>query len=269
MPDTTILALIAGAALLALVAGFASLRRRKRQRADAIGELPAYLYLASHTPGQPGRNGGTTPDIARLAAGNARANGDTPRHGAFESAPPRGNGGGPALSLIAHRTAGTAPILGWAPAADETVRLLPGRLEPVSDDAGQEIRFVQRPGMKRFTFGRSRGPAYEHVQLRVASASRMHAWMEFADGRWRIGALSATNAVLVNGAPLDTDDVRTLEDGDRIDMGEAAFVFRQPTLRIQAPVLSRRPTSAQSPDNADAAGVQPHPQRTEATDDGT
>ena len=46
-------------------------------------------------------------------------------------------------------------------------------------------------------------------------------------GRWRIGNLSETNRVVVNGAPLVEESGRLLEDGDRIEFGEVAFVFRE------------------------------------------
>jgi hypothetical protein len=108
---------------------------------------------------------------------------------------------------------------------DGTMQLLPGRLEPLNHDVHQEIRFVKMRGINRFTFGRSPGPPYEHVQLRAATASRMHAYMVFDDSRWRIGNLSETNRVVVNGAPLSSDHV--LQDGDRIEFGEIAFVFRE------------------------------------------
>ena len=107
------------------------------------------------------------------------------------------------------------------------LQLLPGRLEPVNRDTHQEIRFVKVPGVTRITFGRSPGPPYEHVQLRAATASRMHGYMAFESGRWRIGNLSETNRVLVNGSPLMEAAGRLLEDGDQLEFGEVAFVFRE------------------------------------------
>lgn len=119
-----------------------------------------------------------------------------------------------------------APLSGAG--VDGTLQLWPGRLEPAEGGSDQEIRFIRTPGSNRFTFGRSVGPAHTHIQLLAQTASRMHAYMIIEDGRWRIGNMSQTNRVLVNGAPLETGDAdRWLEDGDRIDLGEVGFIFRE------------------------------------------
>jgi hypothetical protein len=111
---------------------------------------------------------------------------------------------------------------------DETVQLLPGRLEPATDDVQQEIRFIKLAGVNRFTFGRSPGPAHSHIQLKARTASRMHAYMVFENGRWRIGNLSQTNSVIVSGIRLEADGAeQILKEGDRIELGELAFVFHE------------------------------------------
>ena len=50
------------------------------------------------------------------------------------------------------------------------------------------------------------------------------------DRRWRLENLSTTNPVIVNGKPLDPEGGPRasviLSEGDRIEMGEVAFVFR-------------------------------------------
>jgi hypothetical protein len=118
-----------------------------------------------------------------------------------------------------------APVSGSG--VDGTLQLWPGRLEPV-DGGGEEIRFIRTPAGNRFTFGRSPGPSQTHIQLLVPTASRMHAYMVIENGRWRIGNMSETNQVLVNGAALETGDAdRWLEDGDRIELGEVTFVFKE------------------------------------------
>jgi len=134
--------------------------------------------------------------------------------------------------------------------ADGTLQFLPGRLEIATGrDAGQEIRFVRTSGPDGtcVTFGRADGPPYRHVQLREPTVSRSHARMALepvespntvtrgtsATGvaRWRLENLSATNPVVVNGRPLDANGGLSssvvLSDGDRIEMGEVAFVFRE------------------------------------------
>jgi pSer/pThr/pTyr-binding forkhead associated (FHA) protein len=136
-------------------------------------------------------------------------------------------------------------------AADGTLQFLPGRLEIVAGrDAGQEIRFVRTAGPDgtNVTFGRADGAPYRHVQLREPTVSRTHARMVLegagsANGsasrgtssvgntpRWRLENLSSTNPVVVNGLPVMDGGGAAgsviLSDGDRIEMGEVAFVFR-------------------------------------------
>lgn len=119
-----------------------------------------------------------------------------------------------------------APLSGVA--AEGTLQLWPGRLEPADGGGEEEIRFIRTPGVNRFTFGRSAGPANTHVQLLAPTASRMHAYMVVENGRWRIGNMSETNRVLVNGVALETADAeRWLADGDRIELGEVSFIFRE------------------------------------------
>src|SRR5690606_31258119 len=79
----------------------------------------------------------------------------------------------------------------------------------------------------RFTFGRSPGPPFEHVQILAPTVSRLHAYMEYVDGQWYIGNLSFTNAVLVNGRPVVGEETVLLRDGDYVEMGEVVFVFRE------------------------------------------
>jgi hypothetical protein len=132
--------------------------------------------------------------------------------------------------------------------ADGTLQFLPGRLEIAAGrDAGHEIRFVRTAGPDGtcITFGRAEGAPYRHVQLREPTVSRAHARMalESANGgplsitpsnagpsRWRLENHSATNPVIVNGKALDPEGGPRasviLSEGDRIEMGEVAFVFR-------------------------------------------
>lgn len=124
--------------------------------------------------------------------------------------------------------------------ADGTLQFLPGRLEIAAGrDVGQEIRFVRTAGPDgtTLTFGRAEGVPYRHVQLREPTVSRTHARMTLQSGpsasgfpRWQLENLSATNPVVVNGHTLGVDgSARSsviLSDGDRIEMGEVAFIFR-------------------------------------------
>jgi hypothetical protein len=129
--------------------------------------------------------------------------------------------------------------------ADGTLQFLPGRMTiAAGQDAGHEIRFVRTAGPDgtRITFGRAEGAPYRHVQLREPTVSRAHARMSLDvsvggtprtmpgnTGRWTLENLSSTNPVVVNGKALGSDGTAgasvILSDGDRIEMGEVAFVF--------------------------------------------
>ena len=154
---------------------------------------------------------------------------------------------------VAHEESGEAidgaSIRYWR-AADGTLQFLPGRLELAAGrDAGQEIRFVRTAGPDgtTVTFGRADGAPYRHVQLREPTVSRAHARMclEPIDpsqaaartepggspaSHWHLENLSATNPVVVNGRALAADggprSSVILSDGDRVEMGEVAFIFR-------------------------------------------
>lgn len=113
---------------------------------------------------------------------------------------------------------------------DGTLQLLPGRLEIVAgEDIPHDIRFIRARGEEpEVTFGRSDGPPHRHIQLHARTVSRQHARMRFAEKRWLIENLSETNPVVINGRELDSvDGGYVLREGDRIEMGEVVFLFRE------------------------------------------
>ncbi len=140
--------------------------------------------------------------------------------------PPNGNGviadGVPGSMVEGHRLRFSTPMEG-------TLQFLPGRLEISSGlDVGREIRFVRVPGPNgmQVTFGRNEGPLYRHIQLRDQTVSREHARMTLVEGRWLLTNLSNTNPVAHNGRVLSPGEHQSLEDGDRVEMGEVVFSFR-------------------------------------------
>lgn len=127
------------------------------------------------------------------------------------------------------------PPLGLAvPPPAGTVQFLPGRLEVLQGApvAGQELRFI-RPDdpaeQPTVTFGRGDGAPYRHVQLLAPTVSRMHARLTMQPGgTWTLENLSTTNPVVLNGTQLaNGSEPRPLADGDRIEMGEVVFRYRQ------------------------------------------
>lgn len=111
---------------------------------------------------------------------------------------------------------------------DEPVQL-PGRLKILSGEVGrEEIRFVGSVGERpQIVIGREGGPPNRVITLQSPTVSRRHAQMEFVDGKWRIANLSRTNPVMVNDEILSPGRgvVRTLADGDRIELGEVVLRF--------------------------------------------
>jgi PPM family protein phosphatase len=152
-------------------------------------------------------------------------------------------------------------------AAEGTLQLLPGRFVIESDAGrGEEIRFVRVPGTPaRITFGRSSGPAHRHVQLQSPTVSRMHAEMRFEDGAWILLNRSTTNPTLLNGRSLVENASGTeLQDGDRVEMGEVAFLFHQPEGHDRLATRSSWHTDrALRPVNQDAVLVRTLPGRRE------
>jgi hypothetical protein len=188
-------------------------RQRARAARSAYEDIPLLVFPPSAQP----------PRSAPLPAAETEAS-LTPR---LRAVIPRTE---PADAVAWPSTGSLAPADGPAAAPDleGTLQLLPGRLLPAGGEraGGQEIRFVRLPGRPRFTLGRAEGAAPSHIQLPAPTASRMHAYMEFEKDHWMIGNLSATNPVLVNGEPLDREVAVRLEDGDRLELGELAFIFR-------------------------------------------
>ncbi len=136
------------------------------------------------------------------------------------------------MPVIGHGVPGTmieGERLRFSVPAEGTLQFLPGRLQIASGlDSGREIRFVNVPGPEgsTVTFGRSEGAMYRHIQLRDQTVSRSHARMQLTNGQWELRNLSRTNPVVHNGRELATGEQQHLQDGDRIEMGEILFTFR-------------------------------------------
>jgi hypothetical protein len=252
---------------VSILVGWLLARRRKRAAARSREEIPLFTIPVSQLPGLPRPTAATSPRATSspfdtpVGPGRSVADHDS-RHA--PSAPTIRTRDG-AVSTLARPARNDAPLsideeMGeavdgasvrfWRP-ADGTLQFLPGRLEIAAGrDAGQEIRFVRTSGPDGtvITFGRADGPPYRHVQLREPTVSRSHARMVLeqtgsapssvarnnppANGsHWRLENLSSTNPVVVNGRSLDPKGGALtsviLSEGDRIEMGEVAFVFRE------------------------------------------
>jgi hypothetical protein len=113
-------------------------------------------------------------------------------------------------------------------ASDQSVQLLPGRLEVLEGETlHREIRFVRVPGEPvQVVLGREAGLTPHYIGLGSPTVSRRHARFDFADNRWIVKNLSRTNPLVVNDDELfDTDAPRTLADGDRLELGEVVLRF--------------------------------------------
>jgi hypothetical protein len=161
---------------------------------------------------------------AEYPAPVARPTAPTPRPTAPAAAPAAQSGNGLAeLAMIDGET------LRFSVPSDGPMELLPGRLEIVAGpESGREIRFVRAQGEVdvEVTFGRSEGPPNRHVQILARTVSRRHAIMTLIDDHWQLTNLSSTNPLVLNGRVLAGNEVAPLlVEGDRIEMGEVAFVF--------------------------------------------
>lgn len=224
-----IVVLLAVVGVALLIAAWRLIRARLHVARQDNRELPPLVYPARRVDDplpRPVEVPGPGGEVVRYNS-SAPPNVHLMRDGAERGQDVSGSGRGSASDSAAGRLrSGTesGPVEGTG---DNTLQLLPGRLEPVDHRTHQEIRFVRVPGENRFTLGRNAAQSHSHIQLRAATASRMHAYMLFDDGRWQVGNMSDTNAVVVNGAPLNGGAPTELKDGDRLEFGELSFVFRE------------------------------------------
>jgi hypothetical protein len=203
----------------------AALRRERRTPVPLV--IPVTRGVQPPTPWRPPAtpaNGAVVQPVGAYAEGS---NGSRAAGANGSSAPYA-----PLPASFAHMETPEAPVRRQPqPAALEgTLQLRPGRFEVVAGmDGGRDIRFVRGPGgTPEVTLGRMEGPTYRHVQLPAQTVSRMHARMRFEAGRWHISNLSPTNPVVINGEPLEADgQSRTLNEGDRVELGEVVLRFRE------------------------------------------
>jgi hypothetical protein len=162
------------------------------------------------------------PSLASAASRASEEQLERPDRGGLSASEDTNFPGANELELIEGRT------LRFHKADSRTMRLLPGRLEVEDgEESRAEVRFVDLPGQRpEVTFGRSPGEPLRHVQLRSATVSRQHARLVRDGTDWVIANLSHTNPIVINGVQLARpEEQRTLEDGDRIEMGEVVFRY--------------------------------------------
>src|SRR5690606_1463218 len=114
--------------------------------------------------------------------------------------------------------------------AGGTLQMLPGRLVIIEgEETGREIRFVRLgANPQHVTFGRNAGRPYEHVQLRAQTVSRLHAQLQYDDGRWYVENLSRTNPLVLNGRAVAAGaPPHPLAEGDVLEMGEVLCRFHE------------------------------------------
>ncbi len=168
----------------------------------------------------------------------------------------------PTTGTLPPTPARTAPSASPSP-EDGTLQLLPGRLEFTDGPrAGEEIRFVRLPGSDpEITIGRTDGEPFRHVRLDSPTVSRQHARLRFVDGGWVLRNESATNPTRVNGRALSSGvESAVLSDGDRLEIGAMALLFRQEGGGDRLPFRSSWNTDqGRRPTNQDAVVVRSLP----------
>lgn len=111
-----------------------------------------------------------------------------------------------------------------------TLKLLPGHLEVVGgDNTLKEIRFYKLKNQEEpeITFGRGSGPIYTHVQLKSVTVSSKQAKLIYTNKKYVLINYATVNQTSVNGKVLPKDGSVTLEEGNKIEMGEVLFVFHE------------------------------------------
>ena len=112
-----------------------------------------------------------------------------------------------------------------------TLKLLPGRFEVTSgEDTVKEIRFFRPKGQTKaeITFGRAKGPAYTHVQLKPMTVSSRQAKITFEGETFRLINYPGkeSNPTRINDREMAVEESITLKPNDKISMGEIDFVYR-------------------------------------------
>jgi len=112
------------------------------------------------------------------------------------------------------------------------VKFLPGRFDILGEDGQPPIRLYRPPDVPhdeiQYTIGRSpAGPT--HIQLNHRTVHRRQASLLFKDGQYLLrnhadGPYS--NPTRINGDAMQRDETRVLKDGDMIEMGGVALVYR-------------------------------------------
>ena len=191
--------------------------------------LPSPLLFAPNDPPRP-QSKPTTPPEARAPADPPAFAPPTSR--VVDSKPPAAPSD--ALAALSDRPVARVAALADLPpsspsVSDQTVQLLPGRLEVLAGDPRhREIRFFRVPGQPaELILGREPGgDTAQHVTLASTTVSRRHARFAFLDGHWTVTNLSRTNPIVINGAELPSDDASyALRDGDRLELGEVVLRF--------------------------------------------
>lgn len=113
-----------------------------------------------------------------------------------------------------------------------TLKLLPGRFTVVKgDDTVKEIRFYRPKGKAtpEITFGRAKGPAYTHVQLKPMTVSSRQAKLIFTGSQVMLVNYPGedSNPTQINGRAMVVEESVELSDRDEITMGEVVFRFEK------------------------------------------
>ena len=206
----------------AVIGGVAVFNRWRAEQEWRDKRLPSPLLFAPGDPQRP-RPTPTTPPDARAPVGTSAY--ELPVARVVEPAAD----GSPLAERPFARLSPFADLPPSSPSvSDQTVQLLPGRLEVIAGDARhREIRFFRVPGQPaELILGREPGDTAQHVTLASTTVSRRHARFAFLDGRWTVTNLSRTNPIVINGAELPSNDTAyDLRDGDRLELGEVVLRF--------------------------------------------
>jgi len=115
----------------------------------------------------------------------------------------------------------------------KTLKVLPGRFEIIAGDTKiKELRFFRLPEESdgEFTFGRSVGTPYKHIQIDNPTISREQAKLLYNNGKYTIvnrADPNKSNSTIINEKPMAMNELYELAEGDKVTMGVVTMVFHK------------------------------------------
>lgn len=187
--------------------------------------LMAVAIMVLRSPGSSSTTAAPTPATATPAPVSHPAPVPPPAPREARPAAPAPTGR-PDASLSATRKIEGKRVAFFAPVAESTLRVLPGRFIIKGGDGNiDEIRLYQTGTTAEWTFGRAEGEPLKHIQIKDQTVSGMQAVIKFENGEYSIMNCGWTNPTMVNGKELQSNETVVLKDGAEIVFGAVVVKY--------------------------------------------